>query len=85
MTTLPALQLMSRKACCLCEDAELVIADFVAQGRCTLEVFDVDQQVSLAAVYGMDVPVVLLNKRVECMHRIEHHDIERLLSEVGEC
>lgn len=81
----PALQLMSRKACCLCEDAEATLADFVAQGHCTLEVLDVDQDVTLAARYGMDVPVLLMKKKVRCMHRIEQQDIELLLMEVAKC
>jgi len=81
----PALQLMSRKACCLCEDAEAILSAFVAQGCCTLEVLDVDQDVALAALYGMDVPVLLVNNQVRCMHRIEQQDIEQLLAEVAEC
>jgi len=85
MTMAPALQLMSRKACCLCEDAEAVLAPFLAQGRCTLEVLDVDQDVALAALYGMDVPVLLVNRKVRCMHRIEQQDIELLLAEVVGC
>ena len=81
----PALQLMSRKACCLCEDAETVLASFVAQGRCTLEVLDVDKDIALAALYGMDVPVLLVETKVRCMHRIEQQDIELLLAEVAGC
>ena len=80
MTVVPALRLMSRKACCLCEDAEIVLADFVAQERCTLEVLDVDQDVALAARYGMDVPVLLIKQEVQLMHRIEQQDIELLLT-----
>jgi len=80
MATVPALQLMSRKACCLCEDAETVLTDFVAQERCTLEVLDVDQDVVLAARYGMDVPVLLIKQQVQLMHRIEQEDIELLLT-----
>jgi len=83
----PVLQLMSRQGCCLCEDAEHIIADFVAQGCCTLNVVDVDRDPALAMRYGMDVPVILLNDEVRCMHRISHKDIETLLeatcSDVG--
>jgi len=80
---IPALQLMSRKACCLCEAAEATLATFVAQGCCTLEVLDVDQDVALAALYGMDVPVLLFNKKVQCMHRIERQDVELFLTEIN--
>ena len=85
MIAVPALQLMSRKACCLCKDAEVMLATFVAQERCTLEVLDVDQDMTLAALYGMDVPVFLVQKEVRCMHRIEEQDIEVLLAEVAAC
>jgi len=83
--TIPALQLMSRKACCLCDDAAAVLSSFVMQGRCTLEVLDVDQDVALAARYGMDVPVLLYADTVRLMHRIEQQNVELLLAEVVEC
>ncbi|MDQ6954343.1 MAG: glutaredoxin family protein [Mariprofundaceae bacterium] len=76
---------MSRKACCLCEDAEAMLADFVTQRRCSLDVVDVDQQIALAASYGMDVPVLLFNGQIQCMHRIHKADVEKLLVEVGAC
>jgi len=85
MSQVPVLQLMSRKACCLCEDAERVIADFVAQGRCHLEVLDVDKNVALAARYGMDVPVLLAHEQVKLQHRITSHDMETLLLEINAC
>jgi len=81
----PVLQLMSRKACCLCEDAEVVLNAFVAQGRCQLNVLDVDQDISLAARYGMDVPVLLKDGSICCMHRIEHDDVENILLEDLPC
>ncbi|MDX8397290.1 MAG: glutaredoxin family protein [Mariprofundaceae bacterium] len=81
----PALELMSRKACCLCEDAELLLADFVAQGRCNLKVLDVDQDLALAARYGMDVPVLLVDQQVKLQHRITREDLENLLLEKHAC
>jgi len=77
--TRPVLQLMSRQACCLCEDAALVLSDFVAQGRCNVQVIDVDQDIALAARYGMDVPVLLLNDEVCLMHRMTHEAVEKVL------
>ncbi len=83
--SLPALQLISRKACCLCDEAKAVLNDFVAQGRCLLDVADVDEDVKLAARYGMDVPVLLYDGDVKLMHRMSHGDIEKLLSGEGMC
>jgi len=81
----PVLQLMSRKGCCLCDDAEKVIAEFVTQGRCQLEVQDVDEDIALAARYGMDVPVLLHAGKVLLMHRIEMKNMQQLLSEDMPC
>lgn len=81
MMTLPVLQLMSRQGCCLCDDAEAVMADFVRQGRCTLDIVDVDQDPALAVRFGMDVPVVLKDDNVRLMHRMTHAEIETLLEE----
>jgi len=36
--------------------------------------------VALAALYGMDVPVLLVKNQVQLMHRIEQQDIELLLT-----
>ncbi len=76
---LPTFQLMSRQACCLCDDAAAVLADFVAQGRCELEVLDVDQSPELAARYGMDVPVLMHQGSMCIQHRMTHEDMERIL------
>lgn len=78
----PLLQLMSRRACCLCEDAERVLADFEAQGRCQLQCIDVDQDMALAARYGMDVPVLLLDGAVCLKHQVTSQAVESLLEAI---
>ena len=75
----PKFQLMSRQACCLCDDAVAVVSDFVAEGRCELEVLDVDQDAAWAAKYGMDVPVLLYQDTLCIQHRMSHEDINRIL------
>ena len=76
---MPSFQLMSRQACCLCDDALAVLSDAVAAGRCVLEVLDVDQNPAWAAKYGMDVPVLLHQDVVCIQHRITHADMNRIL------
>ncbi len=61
------------------------VGDFCSAGTLYFKVLDVDQDMTLAALYGMDVPVFLVQKEVRCMHRIEEQDIEVLLAEVAAC
>jgi len=78
--SLPTLQLMTRKACCLCEDAEAVLHALVDDGCCQVIICDVDAEPKWAARYGMDVPVVLINGDVCLQHRIERQSVLMLLS-----
>ena len=70
---------MSRKACCLCEDAERAVLQAVKKGLCSLEVTDVDQQLELAVAYGADVPVVLIDGVVKMKHVIDKRELEGIL------
>lgn len=71
---------MSRKGCCLCEDAEAVARKAAAGGLCRLEVVDVDEQLELAARYGADVPVVLVEGVERMKHVVRQQELEALLT-----
>lgn len=81
---MPELRLMSRRACCLCEDARTVAAGLAARGLCQLEVVDVDHNIELARLYGMDVPVLLINGEVRFKHRVGADELEAALNEARE-
>jgi len=68
--SLPHIQLMSRRNCCLCEDAKTVVAAAAEQGLCSWETVSVDHDKTLLVRYGMDVPVVLADGRELCRHRV---------------
>ena len=73
---------MSRKACCLCEDAEAALLQAVEKGLCPvemIEVIDVDEQLELAARYGADVPVLLIDGVVKMKHVISQSALEEAL------
>lgn len=80
MSALPFLQLMSRKGCCLCEDAEAAARQQEEKGACRLEVVDVDRDLALAAKYGADVPVLLLDGEEKLKHHIGAGELAGLLS-----
>lgn len=77
----PVLTLMSRKACCLCDEAARLISQLVDQGLCSLNVVDVDEDIRLAACYGMDVPVLLFQDEVLMKHRIDMDQLTKHLKE----
>ncbi|MFQ5518685.1 MAG: glutaredoxin family protein [Mariprofundus sp.] len=72
-------QVMSRKACCLCEDAEAAVLQAEAKGLCRLEVVDVDEKLELAARYGADVPVLIVNGVARMRHRVDQDELEEML------
>jgi len=67
---LPHLQLLSRRNCCLCEDAKHVVAAAAALDLCTWEIVDVDRDKALLVRYGLDVPVLLLNGQELFRHQV---------------
>ncbi len=75
---------MSRRACCLCDDARTVAEALAARNLCRLQVVDVDQEIELARRYGMDVPVLLINGEVRFKHRVTADELEAALTASGE-
>jgi len=77
--SLPHIQLMSRRNCCLCEDARAVVAAAAKQGLCSWETVNVDHDKTLLVRYGMDVPVLLLNGQELCRHRVTADTLQTVL------
>ncbi|HXH72912.1 MAG TPA: glutaredoxin family protein [Mariprofundaceae bacterium] len=77
--TLPHVQVMSRRECCLCEDAKEIVAAQAESGLCTWEVIDVDRDKALLVRYGMDVPVLLIDGRQAFMHRVAADELRSAL------
>ncbi len=80
--SLPRVQIISRKACCLCEDAEAAVLQAVKKGLYPgemVEVIDVDHELALAARYGADVPVLLIDGVVKMKHRFNQTELEEAL------
>jgi len=77
--SLPHIQLMSRRNCCLCEDARAVVAAAAEAGLCSWETVNVDQDKALLVRFGMDVPVLLVNGKELCRHRVLADDLQASL------
>ncbi len=73
------LQLLSRRQCCLCDDAKQVVADAARQGLCTWEMLDVDHDKALLVRYGNDVPVLLMDGEKLFEHRVPAEGLRQAL------
>ena len=76
----PRLTLVHRRDCALCDE---MLAQLEALGATLalppLEVVDVDSDALLRRRHGLDVPVLLLDGAVVCRHRLDRHELARLL------
>jgi glutaredoxin len=73
---------MSRRQCCLCDDAKLIVAVAAEQGLCTWETVDVDTDKALLVKYGNDVPVIMINGKKSFEHRVSAEDLRSALEGV---
>jgi len=70
---------MSRRQCCLCEDAKQVVADAAERGLCTWETVNVDADKALLVRYGKDVPVLLIDGVKRFEHRVTSESLHQAL------
>ena len=76
----PRLTLVHRRDCALCDE---MLAQLEALGRTValppVDLLDVDSDPLLRRRHGLDVPVLLLDGAVVCRHRLDRHELARLL------
>jgi hypothetical protein len=65
------LTLYTRAECCLCHEMRAVIERVARDVPLRLELVDVDTAPALAAAYGDEVPVLLINGRKAFAARVE--------------
>ncbi|HEY7954369.1 MAG: glutaredoxin family protein [Polyangia bacterium] len=68
---LPKIELYTRVHCHLCEVAKTTLERVRAEAPFELETIDVDSDPELAALYGMEVPVVLLDGKKVAKFRVD--------------
>lgn len=57
----PLVTLYTRKGCCLCDDAKLVIEQARSRASFDYEEFDIDADPELVRLYNDEVPVIAIN------------------------
>ena len=79
--SLPHIQLMSRRDCCLCDDAKAVLAAVSEQGCCTWETVNVDHDKALMVRFGLDVPVLLAQGNIIFKHRVTTEQLSAFVAD----
>lgn len=62
--------LYTRAGCVLCEDMASHVAELIEKTSHTLQLVDVDQDATLKARYGWDVPVLFDGETELCRHQL---------------
>ncbi|MFP3397228.1 glutaredoxin family protein [Brevibacterium sp. H602] len=77
------LTFLTRVDCHLCADALQAVTEVAAGRDVAVTEIDIDTDDDLAAQYGWDVPVVLLNGRQHSFHRVDRDRLSKALDALG--
>jgi len=80
-----ALTLYSRPGCHLCDDMKAVV-ERVARTSTpvpTIEIIDISSDPELEALYGLEIPVLLVNGKKAAKYRVTEDSLRRMLSGAG--
>ena len=78
-----ALTLYSRPGCHLCDDMKAIV-ERVARTSTpvpTIEVIDISSDPELEALYGLEIPVLLVNGKKAAKYRVTEDSLRRLLGQ----
>jgi hypothetical protein len=75
-----ALTLYSRPGCHLCDEMKNVVAQVARTVPLTLEVIDISADADLEALYGLEIPVLLVDGRKAAKCRVSAEELRRILT-----
>lgn len=74
-----ALSLYTRPGCHLCEEMKTVIARVARVVPLTLEEIDISRDAALETLYGLEIPVLMVEGKKTAKYRITENELERIL------
>ncbi len=77
----PALTLLGRHGCHLCEEMRASLNLWAARFAFTVNEIDISGNTGLEARYGWDIPVLLAGEREICRHYLDEQALQTWLSE----
>ena len=77
-----ALTLYSRPGCHLCDEMKAVVQRVAASSgaEITVDEIDISTDPALEALYGLEIPVLLVNGRKVAKYRIRDAELERIVA-----
>tara|TARA_B100000686_G_scaffold347447_1_gene436167 strand:+ start:1030 stop:1287 length:258 start_codon:yes stop_codon:yes gene_type:complete len=80
-----SIQLLTRKDCCLCDEAKAVLKKVLPEFSSTsLTLTDIDSDPALVRKYGKKIPVIILNGKESFFYKVHpltlRKKIEKILS-----
>jgi hypothetical protein len=79
MSEPPRLTLYSKPGCHLCDEMKQVIAAVRARTPLTLDVVDISTDPGLMDLYGLEIPVLMIDGRKAAKYRVTEHELEAKL------
>ena len=74
------LTIYSRPGCHLCDEMKTVVARVAQTIPLSLDEIDISTDPELEALYGLEIPVLMLDGKKAAKYRIEEADLMRLLA-----
>jgi glutaredoxin len=75
----PVITLYTRNGCHLCEQAKKTLLELKSDYRFTLEEIDIEKSEELTELYGLSIPVVLVNGKEAALGKVTKTDVSRYL------
>jgi glutaredoxin len=74
-----ALTIYSRPGCHLCDEMKEVVDRVGRTSPLTVEVIDISHDPELERLYGMEIPVLLVNGKKAAKYRVGEEELQRIL------
>lgn len=79
MTAAPRLTLYAKPGCHLCDDMKHVVEAVAMRVPLTLDVLDISADQALMDLYGLEIPVLLIEGKKAAKYRVTERQLEEKL------
>jgi glutaredoxin len=76
------IEVMTRKDCCLCDDAKEIIEQVIAEMPAKLKMTDIESDPELLERYKEKIPVVLINGEESFVYKVHPITLRKKLEQV---
>ena len=77
------LTLFSRPGCHLCDEMKIVVDRVARTIALTIDIIDISTDAQLEALYGLEIPVLMVDGKKAAKYRVTEEELRRLLKAKG--